>query len=99
LTFDLRYVILYIENKTKGVLKMKVYVVEMNGGFDCWHNVGVFSTFEKAKDCIREEVKWYLDHKSGYNKDAIKECMEEFEECGEIECIVYIEDFEIDKVN
>lgn len=75
---------------------MRVFVVQ-----DGEHFVkGVYSTFEKAKDSIRENelVHFNFVYAPSYSEEEVNEILAEFEETGCIDEVAYIEECEIDEV-
>lgn len=75
---------------------MRVFVVQ-----DGVHFVkGVYSTFEKAKDSIRENelIHFNFVYAPSYSDEEVNEILAEFEETGCIDEVVYIEECEIDEM-
>jgi len=75
---------------------MKVFIVQNGERFV----KGVYSTFEKAKNSIRENelVHFNFVYAPSYTEEEVNEILAEFEETGCIDEVAYIEECEIDGV-
>ena len=80
---------------------MKVWIVEIEEDDGYTYVSKVCSSFEKAKDSIRQEVietiaNWYCCVIPEKDKKEIKEILDTFEKEGYIDEFLYIKEYEVD---
>ena len=72
---------------------MRVWIVELYVDFCSYEISKVCSSFDKAKDSVREDVKEFV---SQFDDDTATDMMNDFEKEGWVEEFVRMHDYEVD---